>query len=53
MPKVQIEMEMPKSCKECPLQIGSNMDEMCVILHCATWENYNSRHRNCPLKEVK
>ena len=57
MPKVQIEMEMPKDCNNC---------NFCIFDFQAVWGNYcavnrkllgllepNKRHKDCPLKEVK
>ena len=53
MPKVMINMEMPKSCWDCPLQIGSNMDEVCSYTRFSTWKNHKERNEYCPLKEIK
>lgn len=50
---IQIDMEMPISCNECPLRIGGKMDEICVYTGRSVWKNYKDRHINCPLREVK
>lgn len=50
---VKIEMDMPKSCWDCPLQIGTHMEEQCCISRCSTWKNNSKRHERCPLKEIK
>jgi len=56
MPKVQIEMKMPKSCLKCPFQQTMNCgcSYWCGISGFRTDDNTNDkRHPKCPLKEVK
>ena len=54
---VQIDMEMPKSCADCPFKIPSsdNTEFICKILwlHFILDEQNKSRSPICPLREVK
>ena len=51
MPKVMLEMKMPKSCLDCHL--GPYMD--CALKTNAIFYGFanTKRHDNCPLKECK
>lgn len=51
MPKVMLEMEMPKSCSVCRLP----RDMECYFRYEAWRSGYfnENRHENCPLQEVK
>lgn len=53
---VAVNMEMPKSCSQCPLCIEDKYADMTCVLLCEEWEesNYNENHRdeNCPLAEI-
>ena len=57
MSKVMIDMEMPKSCKQCPLAVWIDDESyrMCTqtkeIVDFAIV--YDKRHSKCPLREVK
>ena len=53
---VQIDMEMPKSCFECPCQQTMNMgcSYWCGISNFRTDDStIDKRHPKCPLREVK
>ena len=51
MPKVMLDMEMPKSCSEC--RLPANME--CYLAEWAIHRGFDSerRHPECPLQEVK
>ena len=53
MPKVQIEMEMPKNCFNCPFQLRSLISELCIINNEIINDCFTKRHERCPLREVK
>lgn len=58
MPKVMIEMEMPKSCIKCPyITLKGNKHHfhyICAIKPLDFCDLYtNMRHPQCPLQEVK
>lgn len=57
MPKVMIEMEMPKSCYHCPIEFGDIASgcHRCAITmeNNSNYRDGEQRHPKCPLKEVK
>jgi len=48
-----IDMNMPKSCWACRLQVGDTFDKHCAYTGKNTFDNYCTRHKKCPLVEVK
>lgn len=46
-------MKIPKSCWTCRLQVGGIFDEYCAYTRESTFDNHNTRHKKCPLEEVK
>lgn len=50
---VQIDMDMPNSCRFCPLQFKHGDKPFCCITLDAINPDRFSRDINCPLKEVK
>ena len=62
MPKVMIEMEMPKSCSKCQFCIlkdfGSDehthkFRNVCFLTKDELLDSLRERHTNCPLEPVK
>ena len=56
MPKIMIEMEMPKSCRECKFYefISSDYTKVyCNVIGYWTNSKKGERSLECPLKEVK
>lgn len=55
MPKVMIEMEMPKSCSDCKYKEGAYSDERytCKLTNITFPAEYLCRFALCPLREVK
>lgn len=55
MPKVMLEMEMPKSCAECKFCLYQNdLNMYCSVLRvCFPGIDDSIRMRECPLQEVK
>lgn len=51
MPKVMIEMEMPKSCGNCLIK---GLEDICPLVDFEYVGGYAvTRHEKCPLQEVK
>lgn len=51
---IAINMEMPKSCDDCPISIYDFEDcEWCGLIDEEVTYLYKNRHPNCPLIEVK
>lgn len=57
MPKVMIEMEMPKSCQICPLTFNYGSNAFCCLTLTKVWDTsmlpIMERYKTCPLQEVK
>lgn len=51
-----LEIEMPKSCYDCPLSYIDGRDVVCTPLDIAIDDNegrwFKERHKSCPLKET-
>ena len=58
MKKIEIEMEIPKNCRECPMNQGEYSPDKiekryCCLTHKAfSKKDYKKRQIECPLKEV-
>ena len=54
MPKAILELEMPESCWDCPLQaISTEKIRYCTVIRYSTDYYGTKRRENCPLKLVE
>lgn len=53
MPKAILELEMPESCSNCPLEFSGRMEGFCAITEFVTDSYRNKRRPDCPLKVNK
>ena len=55
MAKAILELEMPKSCRECPLQaiFTEKKIRYCTVIRYSTDYYGTKRRENCPLKPVE
>jgi hypothetical protein len=50
MPKAILELEMPESCSNCPLEFSGRMEGFCAITEFVTDLYRDKRRPDCPLK---
>ncbi len=53
MPKAILELEMPESCSNCPLEFSGRMEGFCAITEFVTDLYRDKRRPDCPLKSNK